>query len=168
MPAETNPPLYPDNSNAALLLGLVLAAPLVSWAAHAMLGSRLDPASWSGTVRGSMAWLWVLAVAPVVEETILRSLLQPGLQHELRRVRLAKPFPLGKQLPGHGHIANLLTALVFALLHWPAYGAMALWWVIPSLAIGEVWRRNSSWYQCVLLHAWFNVSLLGVTAWAER
>lgn len=150
------------------MLALVVAAPVVSWAAHAMLGLRLDPDSWRGVVRGSMAWLWVLALAPVAEETVMRSLLQTGLQHRLCLVRLGKTSLPGKPLLWPGHIANLVTALAFALVHWPAYGIMALWWVVPALAIGEVWRRNSSWCQCVLLHAWFNLSLAGVTACAER
>lgn len=57
-------------------------------------------------------------------------------------------------------MANGLTALAFAGAHAPAHGWLAMWWIIPSVALGETWRRTGRLWPCVLLHAWFNLSLI--------
>ena len=172
--------MLPDPDQAAprgrpglrLALSLACVAPAVAWAAHALLGLQLEPGRWtgwaSGAAGGVLAWLWslvwpwvwVLALAPVLEELAMRPLLQTGLHHQLDRIHPAWP---GHPPDWRGHLANAGTALVFALLHMPANGMLALWWLLPALAIGEVWRRSASWRLCALLHAWFNVSLVAVT-----
>ena len=136
-------------------MGIVCAAPAVAWAAHAGLGLQLHPHPHAQT-----GWVWVLVLAPVLEETAMRPLLQTGLRHQLERLRAN---PLGSTQDWRGHLANGGTALVFAALHMPANGVLALWWSVPALAIGEVWRRSSNGWACVLLHVWFNASLAAVT-----
>lgn len=145
-------------------LSLAALAPAAAWAANALLELRLAPGvgpGWMpGAIGGLFAWVWVLALAPMVEEAVMRPLFQTGLRQQLGRIQR---FGWGASIDWCGHAANAGTALMFALLHVPANGLAALWWLLPALAIGEVWRRSASWPQCVLLHAWFNASLAAVT-----
>lgn len=152
-----------------LLLALALAtiAPVVAWAAHAWLGLYLEPGRWRGWTNNAASglgmvwfWAWVLALAPVFEELAMRPLLQTGLQHQLERIHNDR---LCGSRDWRGHLANAGTALVFAALHMPVNGALALWWLIPAAAIGEVWRRSARWSLCALLHAWFNACLAAAT-----
>lgn len=82
-------------------------------------------------------------IAPLVEEWALRAGLQEWLAEHFKRP----------------HLANLLVALVFAGLHWQNQLNVALLWLIPSLALGELWRQRKSLSQCVAMHAWFNATL---------
>ena len=167
-PHQSLPARMPGRAQAvAVVVCLVGVAPAVAWAAHAVLGLRLQPVAWTGATAwiqgagaGFMAWAWVLALAPALEEFAMRPLLQTGLRHQLERIRTAGS---GNSPDWLGHLANAGSALVFALLHLPANGVLALWWALPALAIGEVWRRSASWGLCTLLHAWFNTSLAVVT-----
>lgn len=147
-----------------LALGLAMAAPLVAWGAHGLLGLQLNPGlppvGAAGLPGGVLGWAWVLVLAPLLEEFVMRTLLQTGLQQQLDRIAAAS---LNTYLEWRGHAANAATALAFAALHMPENGVLALWWLVPALAIGEVWRRSASWPLCVLLHAWFNASLAAVT-----
>lgn len=152
-----------------MLLALALAAmaPAVAWAAHVWLGLYLEPGRWQGWANNAASglgmvwfWVWVLALAPALEEFALRPLLQTGLQHQLERIHSGG---LSGWQDWHGHLANAGTALVFAALHMPVNGALALWWLIPAAAVGEVWRRSARWSLCALLHAWFNACLSAVT-----
>lgn len=145
-------------------LGLASIAPAFAWTAHAMLGLHLHPGQWSGWASGFWAWAWVLALAPALEEWVMRLLLQSGFHEQLGRWGRLHRGRLNHVLDWRGHIANGATAVVFAALHMPANGLMALWWLLPALAIGEVWRRSASWMQCALLHAWFNACLVLMTA----
>lgn len=117
-----------------LLIGLV-AWP-VAWAAHQMLGLSLVIAS----PRDALAFF---LLGPILEEWLLRHELQRGLTRRLQRP----------------HLANSLCALVFALLHWPGHGNEAWLWLIPGLALGELWRRQQSLLLNILMHAWLNMSL---------
>lgn len=131
-------------SPSRLAFALALAAPAFAWAGQQFFGLQLVPL-------GLTRWAWVVVFGPMVEEAIFRLLLQAGIYERLRPVRLA------------GQLANVLTALAFALVHAPQHGIIAVCWVLPALAIGEVWRRGGSWWLCVLLHAWFNISLCWVS-----
>lgn len=112
--------------------------------AHKLLGLSLHLADgWQA--------LWVLLAAPALEEWVFRVLLQAGVQAHIARVT-AKPC-----WTKHG--ANALVAFCFAAAHVPAQGWLALWWVLPSLVLGELWRRHGRWWLCVLAHAGFNLSL---------
>lgn len=118
--------------------------------AHDLLGVSLH------FVNGWQA-LWVLMAAPALEEFVFRGLLQNGLQSHIRRI--ITRFGLAD------HSANVLTASCFALTHAPAQGWLALWWSLPSLLLGELWRRHRSVWLCALVHAAFNISLWSVSEW---
>jgi membrane protease YdiL (CAAX protease family) len=118
-----------------LALGLVGAA-----VGHIYLGFSLAAGSFWAMVGYGLA-------APALEEAVFRVLLQQGLAGRL-----------------NGHAANGVVACAFALAHFaPQQSWAALWWVLPSLVLGELWRRHHSWTACAGVHAWFNLSLLGVT-----
>lgn len=145
-------------------LSLAALAPAAAWAAYTLLELRLapgaDPGWMPGATGGLVAWVWVLALAPMVEEAVMRPLFQTGLRQQLGRIQRQG---WGTSNDWRGYAANAGTALVFAMLHVPANGVAALWWLLPAVAIGEVWRRSASWPLCVLLHAWFNANLAAVT-----
>ncbi len=142
----------------AWLWGIALVAPAVAWAAHAGLGFGLHH-------EGLRGWLWALALAPLIEETAMRPLLQRGV-HERLTINSAVTgvaAPGWRIDPVAAHLANGLTALVFAALHAPAQGWAAAWWLVPALAVGQVWRLHRRLWLCVGLHAWFNLCLAGVS-----
>ena len=127
---------------------LALLAPLGAWFAASALGLRQAPPNlWAAA--------WLLAVAPWLEELIFRAWIQQGLAHRLQR----------QNVRGSAHLANGLASAAFALCHLPLAGPAAIWWLVPSLALGEVWRRQNRLSVCVALHAWFNACLVAVT-WA--
>lgn len=136
---------------------LAATAPPLAWAAAQLLGLRLAPAS---------AWqaLWLLALAPALEELVFRQWLQQGLAQQLRtHARFARAG-----LDGAGLAATALAALAFAIAHVPQAGAMAVWWLLPGLALGELWRRHQRLCPCVALHAWFNLCLVAASHAAAR
>ena len=152
-------------------LALAIVAPATAWAIHAWLGLYLAPGRWTGwgaTLGVFGPWVWVLVAAPVLEELAMRPLLQNGLRHQLDRILRDGSVSCltkwsGSGADWRGHLANVGAALVFAMLHLPANGLSALWWLVPAAAIGEVWRRSANWWLCAVLHAWFNACLAGVT-----
>ena len=92
------------------------------------------------------AWLGFVVLAPAVEEAVFRTLLQEGLSRFVT-----------------GAWANVIVAGCFALAHAAQEGWAALWWVWPSLLLGELWRRHRRWWPCAAAHASFNLSLLVLT-----
>lgn len=128
-------------------LAAASAAPLGAWLAREWLSITALP-------QGALALAWVLIGAPVLEEAVFRPLLQQALAQ-----RLAPKLP-ATHAGAAGHTANLLTALVFVGVHWPGRGPMALLWLVPSLALGETWRRTQQLLPCALLHGWFNACLV--------
>lgn len=127
---------------------LALAAPWGAWLAASGLGLRQSPPT-------PWAAIWLLAVAPWLEELVFRAWIQQGLAHRLQL----------RGTDGAGHLANGLASATFALCHLPLAGAAALWWLVPSLALGEIWRQRGQLAVCVALHAWFNACLVAAT-WA--
>jgi membrane protease YdiL (CAAX protease family) len=118
---------------------------------------------WSGAFLGMLVGLigvqplfmpswpavWLLAGAPVVEEVIFRL----GVQHELL-ARWRSPA-----------VANVLTALVFALAHgWSQGTWQSLLTLLPALFIGSVYQRSRRVLPCIALHAAFNAIWLAVPA----
>lgn len=116
---------------------------------------------WSGVCLGALVWLvarqplvmppwpavWLLAGAPVVEEVIFRL----GLQQELL-ARLKSPT-----------LANVLTALVFALAHGLSQGTwQSLLKLLPALAIGSVFQQSRRVAPCIALHSAFNAIWLAL------
>ena len=131
-------------------VGLMAAvAPAGAWLAHAGLGLSLRPGD-------GWALAWALVAAPLVEEAVLRPLLQQGIEQWLRaRAPVAATWP--------GHAANLVCALAFVALHVPGRGWAAWWWLLPAALLGEAWRRHRSLAVCAGLHAWFNLCLIGIS-----
>ena len=114
---------------------IVLMAPLAAWfAAHVDITLPL---------RSLRQLLVFLVLAPGLEEWVFRYHFQEELTTWL----------------GRPHLAHLLTALIFMALHWQAQGALLLLWLIPGLALGEIWRRHRSLALNFAVHAWFNLCL---------
>jgi membrane protease YdiL (CAAX protease family) len=127
-----------------------MVAPCGAWLAHAVFGLQVRTQTWP-------YWLWLLVAAPLVEETVFRPLLQQGLHQRL----LGAGLHIGRvrQEPWAGHLANSITAIAFAAVHAPSHGWLAVLWLAPGLALGEIWRRGQSLWVCVALHSWFNLCL---------
>lgn len=125
-------------------LAVVLVSPLVAWGVVAM-GKPLG-------AQGGWHLLWALVGSPLLEEWVYRAAIQQPLA-----ARLALRFPVHA-----GHGANVLTATLFVAVHSPAHGVWALAWGLPGWVLGELFRQTQRVWPCVLLHAWFNVSLWGV------
>lgn len=123
--------------------GLLVIAPAVAWLGWRLMGLQLFTPSWHAAA-------WAFALAPLLEEYVFRSLLQCGFQQRLPAAWRA------------GHLANLLTAGAFVAAHYPAHGWLAAAWLLPALALGELWRRTGKLWPCVLMHSWFNLSLAGM------
>lgn len=115
---------------------LIIAATPVAAALAVSLGLELALNSWRDV-------LVFLVLAPLLEEWIFRG----NLQHMLTQ-RSQRPFS-----------ANLIMSTVFVIFHWQGQGEYVLLWFVPSLVLGEVWRRYESLRLNVLLHASFNVAL---------
>ena len=137
-----------------------VGAPSVAWLAHTLLGLSMAP-------KDVPTWIWTFGTAPLLEELAFRPLLQRGIQQRipawLESVMGAKTLA-----PPAGHIANFLVGFAFVAAHAPQQGWSAMWWILPSMAIGEVWRRRQRFWPCVLLHAWFNACLTAATLVAAR
>jgi membrane protease YdiL (CAAX protease family) len=94
--------------------------------------------------------LWLLVIAPVLEEIVFRA----GLQEELlRNTRLRTAMdPV---------LANVLTALAFAAAHLALRPSLlAGLTVLPALLIGVVYQRQRRVAPCVALHALCNATWL--------
>jgi membrane protease YdiL (CAAX protease family) len=93
--------------------------------------------------------VWLLALAPLVEEVIFRLGLQEAL---LRRLPARRAW-----------IANLATALVFAAAHVLLRpGWMAAATLLPALVLGVIYGRSRRLAPCVLWHALFNLAGLAL------
>lgn len=92
----------------------------------------------------------VVGLAPVLEEIVFRAGLQAELTTWLRSA----------------HGANMATSALFALAHGCVVGsAHGLAVMLPSLLLGECWRRWQRLGPCVVLHAAMNAGwLLGLDA----
>ena len=137
-----------------------VGAPCVAWVAHAFLGLAMMPPD-------VPTWVWAMVIAPLLEELAFRPLLQRGLQERLPAWLGTAPARQALRTNA-GHLANALVALAFMAAHAPQQHWNALWWILPSLAIGEVWRQRQKLWPCVLMHAWFNASLAAATLLALR
>lgn len=118
------------------LLPAAAALPVAALA-HGLFGLGLVVGGW----RDAAVFF---ALAPFLEEWVLRANLQAGLQ---------------RRLAGSGHAANAVASLCFAALHAPWAGWLCVLWCVPGLALGELWRRRASLAMNVALHAWFNLAL---------
>jgi membrane protease YdiL (CAAX protease family) len=145
------PPASERGRIATLLAVAACAAIAGAWAAHAWLGLSLR-------ISGAWQALWVLAAAPTLEELVFRRLLQRELQFT---------FSKQQRIPNLArfadHWANAAASLAFAAAHIPTQGLQAWMWLIPSLLLGEVWRRTQRLPVCIALHAFMNAALAMAT-----
>lgn len=94
--------------------------------------------------------LWMLVIAPVLEEIVFRA----GLQEELlRRAHLRAAMGAVS--------ANVLTALAFAAAHLALRPSLLSGLtVVPALFIGAIYQRQRRLAPCIALHALFNAGWL--------
>ena len=120
---------------------------LFVWAAAVSLGI----ANSSLPVLHSLDWplfLTLCIVVPVLEELVFRGLIQGYLRQ----------FDPGQKAILGISAANLLTSLLFVLLHWLTRdGYSALLVFLPSLYLGLVRDRTSSIVMCILIHGLWNL-----------
>ncbi len=99
----------------------------------------------------SLDWPFFLTlciVVPVLEELVFRGLIQGYLRQ----------FDPGQKAILGISAANLLTSLLFVLLHWLTRdGYSALLVFLPSLYLGLVRDRTSSIAMCILIHGLWNL-----------
>lgn len=131
----------------ALLAALPVWVALGLWAAGAMQAPV-----------GYVAWIYLIAVTPIMEELVFRGLLQ-GLALQLTNSN-GRPRRLGLAT-----LANVLVTAGFVALH---LRAQPLVWALavaaPSLVLGHLRERFSSVWPSVLVHAIYNVGF-GLIAW---
>lgn len=130
---------------------MVLVTPPVAWLAAHKLGLALSPRAADWGLGDSVAlWLaWVLLVSPLLEEAVYRAAVQQPLGHWL----------LGRGVPHAGHLANVGAVLAMVAVHAPTRGLVVVWWLLPALVLGELYRQTRRVGPCVALHAWFNATL---------
>ena len=120
---------------------------LFVWTAAVSLGI----ANSSLPVLHSLDWplfLTLCFVVPVLEELVFRGLIQGYLRQ----------FDPGQKAILGISAANLLTSLLFMLLHWLTRdGYSALLVFLPSLYLGLVRDRTSSIVMCILIHILWNL-----------
>jgi membrane protease YdiL (CAAX protease family) len=131
---------------------LALAAAVPVWLALAL---------WAGpqmrAPAGAWAWASLVVVQPLLEELVLRGVLQGQL---LRLTRARRWGPVS--------VANALTSAVFVALHLPAQPlAWALAVAAPSLVFGHLRERFASVWPAVALHALYNLGFGAAAALAR-
>lgn len=142
-------PLYPFKDR--LFLAALAAGPVGALAWVAVTGERAG----DGGLLTFWPLLMLVVVYPVLEELAFRGLVQ-GL---LLRPRW------GRYRAGPLSVANALTALAFAVSHWPRGGALlAMGVVTPGLIFGYFRERHDGLWGPILLHGWYNLCVITVTA----
>jgi membrane protease YdiL (CAAX protease family) len=150
----------PQDRGGRLIWVIWVGAPSVAWLAHALLGLSMVPTDMP-------SWIWMFGAAPLLEELVFRPLLQRELQERLP-AWLACAKGMKALADSSAHLANLIAGLAFIAAHAPQQGWSAVWWIVPSLAIGETWRRQQKLWPCVFMHIWFNASLFAASWVAAR
>lgn len=90
----------------------------------------------------------MIIISPIIEEIIFRKLLQQEI-HELIKIKTTFKSTV---------IPNLVSSIIFTTAHSPTWGNNAIWWIIPSLVLGELWRRHKNIKLCIFIHSWFNLA----------
>jgi membrane protease YdiL (CAAX protease family) len=131
---------------------LALGAAVPVWLALAL---------WAGpqmrVPAGAWAWASLVVVQPLLEELVLRGVLQGQL---LRLTRARRWGPVS--------VANAATTAAFVALHLPAQPlAWALAVAAPSLVFGHLRERLGSVWPAVAMHAVYNLGF-GVAAVLAR
>lgn len=126
------------------LCAAVVSAPVI-WAVMTAWAPSPWIPGWVLVVPGRL--LAVALVYPLLEEILFRGLLQGGLWRR----------PWGRKSWGPVSCANLLTSLLFALLHtWTHPPLMAAAVLVPSLVFGWFRDRDGGLLIPVALHAYYN------------
>ncbi len=111
--------------------------------------------------RSGPGLLVALLVAPLVEEWVMRPLLQRGLAESLSR----RGLPACTAMAGAASVATA----VFALVHLPGWSWAGLRdclpWLAPGAALAATWCWRQRTLDCVVLHAFFNTTLWLVELW---
>ena len=142
-------PLYPFKDR--LFLGALAAGPAGALVWVALTGERAG----DDGLLAPWPLLMLVVVYPVLEELAFRGLVQ-GL---LLRPRW------GRYRAGPLSLANVLTTLAFAMSHWPrGSNLLALGVVPPGLIFGYFRERHDGLLSPVLLHGWYNLSVIALTA----
>jgi len=105
----------------------------------------------------TLALINSLLLYPIFEEIIFRGLI---LEELLRFKALTKKKYLIS-------FANVLTSILFALLHFIILGGiLSLLVFFPSLIIGMYYEKNKHLILAIILHSWFNfIALFYVPLW---
>lgn len=142
----------PRDGGATLMLAVVALVSLV-WLMLSQTWVSV-PSPVSSSHDGGAAWrVWLLlALAPCVEEIILRL----GIQEPLTQRCRETPW-----------VPNVVTAALFALAHAAVrQEPWALTLILPGLLLGAVYRRGHGLMACIALHAGMNACwLAGTNAW---
>lgn len=137
-----------------LIAALLAAVPV--WLA---LGQWAGP--WMRSPLGPWAWVSFVLLLPLLEELVLRGL----LQGQLLRVTAVAGQP---RRIGPFSWANALTTLVFVTLHGltqPPLWALAV--ALPSLVLGHLRDRLHSVWPAIGVHAFYNAGFALVAWWAQ-
>lgn len=135
--------VHPDRWADAQWWAALAAGPVLCGLLLTSSDSYFDPA-W--IVQRPEVFLLLALVYPVLEEIVFRGLIQGSLSQRLAAWRRG---PVSK--------ANLLTSLLFAVLHGfshPPLWAAAVF--IPSLVFGHFRERHGGLTSPILLHAFYN------------
>ena len=135
-----NDPLFPI---------AILAAPVVWFALYLIIHPDIR---WLWPLIYPGQFLWPVLFSPVVEEILFRGILQEFIRDYFTEKFLG---PLS--------LANLVTSLIFASLHF--FFQPALWAALvffPSLVFGHFKDRSGKLTGPIILHAFYNAGFLWV------
>lgn len=137
-----------------LLALAIFAGPAGVAAWWGITGNRLDQMAPVGVWPAFL----LIAVYPILEEFVFRGFLQGYLLEKSWARRCIGPVTA----------ANALTAIAFALSHWPRGGALLAFGVLgPGLIFGFFRERHGGLATPILLHAWYNACMV-IAAWIGR
>jgi len=102
----------------------------------------------AGELPDVAALILLILVYPILEEIVFRGMIQPALQ---RRTRHRGFGPLS--------LANILTSLLFSIVHLPAHGLLQSALVFgPSLVFGLFRERHGTVASPAVLHVTWNAA----------
>jgi membrane protease YdiL (CAAX protease family) len=131
-----------------LLVATVLLTPVGALLAARCLNLRLVTNGW-------LALAMAIVMGPLVEEFILRQLVQRGIANECRA------RGMGQRLSELS--AAAMATLLFALMHLDKFNLHSAWrctlWLVPGVVLSWIWLRRSRWTDCFWMHAYFNAAL---------
>jgi membrane protease YdiL (CAAX protease family) len=127
----------------------VLVAPIIWLVLYFIIRPELD---WLWPLHEPARFLWPVLFFPVVEEILFRGLLQDFVRDYF-----------SKRVFGLLSVANIVTSLIFAALHF--FFQPALWAALvffPSLVFGLFKDRTGKLTGSIILHSFYNLGFLWV------